>query len=93
MATLSEDELRADLRGLPGWETADGSITKEYTLPSFREAISFVGRIADLAEAADHHPDIDIRFRRVGIVLSTHSEGGVTLKDIALARQIESASG
>ena len=53
--------------------------------------IEFVGRIADLAEAANHHPDLDIRYRQLRVLLSTHSEGGITDKDLALAEQIDAA--
>ena len=67
-------------------------IVKTYELPSFPEAISFVTRIADLAEQADHHPDLDIRYRKVRVALSTHDQGGITDKDFALAAQIEAAT-
>ena len=64
-------------------------IVKTYELPSFPEAITFVTRIADLAEQANHHPDLDIRYRKVRVALSTHDQGGITDKDFALAAQIE----
>ena len=89
MAILSDDELRARLGDLPGWEAGDGEIRKRFELEDFRAAVSFVVRIAFEAEAADHHPDLDIRYRRVTVALSTHSEGGVTAKDVDLARAIE----
>ncbi len=59
---------------------------------SFRAVIDFVVRIADAAEAADHHPDLDIRYRRLRVALSTHSEGGITERDFALATQIDAAA-
>lgn len=92
MATLSEQEIRSALADLPGWDVGDGEIRKEYKLPNFMDAVGFVNRIADRAEAADHHPDLDIRYNRVRVALSTHSEGGITAKDTALAAEIEKAA-
>ncbi len=89
MATLSGDEIQAALGDLPGWEAGEGEIRKRFELADFRAAVAFVVRIAFEAEAADHHPDLDIRYRRVTVALSTHSEGGVTAKDLALALAIE----
>ncbi|MDP8936804.1 MAG: 4a-hydroxytetrahydrobiopterin dehydratase [Actinomycetota bacterium] len=89
MGTLDTEEVRAALGDLPGWEAGEGEIRKRFELADFRAAVAFVVRIAFEAEAADHHPDLDIRYRRVTVVLSTHSEGGVTAKDLALARAIE----
>ena len=89
MATLSDDEIAAGLAGLPGWERAGGAITKRFELADFRAAVAFVVRIAFEAEVANHHPDLDIRYRQVTVALSTHSAGGVTTKDIDLAVAIE----
>ncbi len=89
MATLSDDEIRTALADLPGWEPVDGAITKENRLGGFPEAVAFVVRLSYDAEAADHHPDLDIRYDKVRATLSTHSEGGVTGKDVALATVIE----
>ena len=89
MATLSDDEIRTALDGLPGWELADGAITRQFRLDGFAGAIAFVVRLSYAAEAANHHPDLDIRYDKVRITLSTHSEGGVTQKDLDLARTIE----
>jgi len=89
MATLSDVDIRAALGGLPGWELIDAAIVKEYRLGGFAGAITFVVRLSYEAQAADHHPDLDIRFDRVRVTLSTHSEGGVTAKDLDLARAIE----
>ena len=91
MPLLDDQEIRSRLDDLRGW-TRDGEvIRKTYTLDSFPEAIAFVNRIAELAQRADHHPDIDIRFDRVSCALSTHSEGGLTEKDFDLAREIDAA--
>ncbi len=89
MATLSEDEIRLALAELTGWELVDGQITREYSLGGFAAAIAFVVRLSYEAEHADHHPDLDIRYDRVKVTLSTHSERGVTAKDLDLARAIE----
>jgi 4a-hydroxytetrahydrobiopterin dehydratase len=89
MATLSEDEIRTALEDLPGWELAGGQIVKEYERDGFAGAIAFVVRLSYAAEAANHHPDLDIRYSMVRVALSTHSEGGVTAKDVDLARTIE----
>lgn len=89
MATLSEQEVRAGLAPLAGWETGEDSITKEYRLGGFPDAVAFVVRLSYAAEAANHHPDVDIRYDKVRVTLSTHSEGGVTAKDLDLAGAIE----
>jgi 4a-hydroxytetrahydrobiopterin dehydratase len=86
---LSDDRIRAELEGLPGWELAGAAITKEYRLDGFPGAVAFVVRLSYPAEAADHHPDLDIRYDKVRVTLTTHSAGGVTDKDVALARAIE----
>jgi 4a-hydroxytetrahydrobiopterin dehydratase len=92
MATLSEEEIRTALADLPGWELAGGQITREYPLGGFAGAITFVVRLSYEAQAADHHPDLDIRYDKVRVTLSTHSEGGVTTKDLDLARAIDAVA-
>ncbi len=89
---LSDAEVQQGLARLPGWERAGDEIVRVYELSSFRAVIDLVRRIADLAEAANHHPDLDIRYRRLRVALSTHSEGGITGKDLALAAQIDAAA-
>jgi 4a-hydroxytetrahydrobiopterin dehydratase len=91
MALLDDKEIRLGLDRLDGWTRDGDMIRKTYTLDSFAESVAFVNRIAHLAEQADHHPDIDIRYDRVGCALATHSEGGLTRKDFDLARQIDAA--
>jgi 4a-hydroxytetrahydrobiopterin dehydratase len=93
MPPLSDDEVRKGLGSLPGWERRNDEIEKVYELPSFADGIAFVTRVGFLAEKADHHPDLDVRWRKVRVVLSTHSEGGITDKDLALAAEIESVAG
>ncbi len=73
----------------PGWELTGESIVKTFQFGNFTESIAFVVRLAFHAEAADHHPDIDIRWNRVTLTLSTHEEGALTKKDTDLASAIE----
>lgn len=69
------------------WQEQDNALVREFELPSFRDAIEFVDRLADLAESEDHHPDIDVRYRRVTVRWTTHSAGGITEKDRELAER------
>jgi 4a-hydroxytetrahydrobiopterin dehydratase len=87
---LTASEIDDALTGLPEWNVADKSITRTVELATFPAAIEFVTRVAEAAEAADHHPDIDIRWRTLTFTLSTHSEGGLTEKDVRLAQRIDS---
>jgi 4a-hydroxytetrahydrobiopterin dehydratase len=89
MAQLSESEIQARLTAMPGWSYGSHAISKQYRFKDFMAAIGFINRIAPLAEAADHHPDMLINYSRVTFSCSTHSQGGVTEKDFALARRIE----
>jgi 4a-hydroxytetrahydrobiopterin dehydratase len=77
------------LKNLKGWKLVGKGIQKEFKHAGFVEAMGFVTSVALLAEKANHHPDIDIRWNMVTIALTTHSDGGVTEKDMALAREIE----
>jgi 4a-hydroxytetrahydrobiopterin dehydratase len=90
---LTDDEVREGLSGLDGWERQGDEIVKEYRFGGFGDAVAFVVGIAFRAEKADHHPDLDIRYNRVRVALSTHSEGGLTGKDLALAAEIETVAG
>ncbi|MEX1009174.1 MAG: 4a-hydroxytetrahydrobiopterin dehydratase [Acidimicrobiia bacterium] len=92
MPALPDDSIAQRLDALPGWSREGAEIAKTYELPSFPDAIAFVTRVAALAEKADHHPDLDIRYRKVRVALSTHSEGGITDNDFALAAEIESTA-
>ncbi|MCF7551177.1 4a-hydroxytetrahydrobiopterin dehydratase [Pseudonocardia sp. WMMC193] len=89
-ALLSDAEITAALADLDGWERDGDAIVRTAELPSFRAAIAVVDRVAEDAEDRDHHPDIDIRWRTLTFRLSTHSEGGLTGKDTALAKKIDS---
>jgi 4a-hydroxytetrahydrobiopterin dehydratase len=86
MALLTDTEIVQQLATLPGWSRADQAIRKQFTFRDFPEAVLFVSALVPAAEAADHHPDIDIRYKRVTLTYSTHSEGGLTAKDIEGAR-------
>jgi 4a-hydroxytetrahydrobiopterin dehydratase len=83
MAKIAADEARARLQTLPDWELQADAISRQFTFKGFPEAIAFVVRLAFEAEAADHHPDILIDYKRVRLTYSTHSEGGLTDKDFA----------
>ncbi len=87
--TLTQPDIDAALQHLPGWTQQESAIVKQYEFGGFGEAVEFVNRIAEAAEAVDHHPDIDIRYNKVRLALSTHSAGGLTAKDIMLAQEIE----
>ena len=89
MAKLTTEAVQAQLEKLSGWSLKGEAIGKQYTWPSFPEAMKFVNQVADVAEQADHHPDILINYRRVTLTLSTHSEGGISQKDFDLAERIE----
>lgn len=89
MALMSDDDVDAAAQTLGGWQRQDGALRRSITFDSFLDGIEGVRRIAELAELADHHPDIDIRWRTVNLALSTHSEGGITDKDVELARHID----
>jgi 4a-hydroxytetrahydrobiopterin dehydratase len=93
MARLSEQDVTNALHGLGGWQRAGDEIRKTYQFENFVQAIAFVNRVAGAAEAANHHPDIDIRYNKVTIALTTHDEGGISDKDVALAKQMESFAG
>jgi 4a-hydroxytetrahydrobiopterin dehydratase len=90
---LTESERDAALSDLPGWgfDAARNGIFKSFKFADFGEAFAFMTRIALAAEKADHHPEWSNVWNRVDILLSTHSEGGVTAKDIALAKKIEAS--
>lgn len=88
---MDDHEIARSLQAAPHWRREGDSIVRSFEAPSFLDGIEVVGTVARAAEAADHHPDIDIRWRTVTFTLSTHSEGGLTAKDFALADEIDSA--
>jgi 4a-hydroxytetrahydrobiopterin dehydratase len=85
MTCLNETELKSALQRVPGWNLDGLEIERTYEFRDFPSALAFVVHIGTLAERADHHPDIDIRWNRVRLALSTHSAGGLTVKDFDLA--------
>lgn len=89
---LNEETIQEWISERSGWSVRDGQLTKSYSFPAFRDSIVFVNRVATLADEADHHPDIDVRYDTVHIGLSTHSAGGITDKDTALAEKIDFAT-
>jgi 4a-hydroxytetrahydrobiopterin dehydratase len=94
MPLLTPDEIQAALAGMPGWEHDGDTIVRRFTFEGgFMGSVAFVNRLAEAAEAADHHPDLAIAWNRVTVTLATHSQGGITEKDIALARQADQLAG
>ncbi|SEG62637.1 4a-hydroxytetrahydrobiopterin dehydratase [Thermomonospora echinospora] len=89
MSLLGEQDLARELATTPAWERDEDAIVRTVELADFAAALRFVNRVAELAEAADHHPDITIRWNKVTLTLSTHSAGGLTGKDFELARRID----
>ncbi len=90
MTLLSPDQIKDRLPRLPGWAVREGLLTKTFVVRSFAHGVLFVGAIGQLAEAANHHPDVSLHgYKNVTVSLSTHSEGGLTEKDFDLAAQIE----
>jgi 4a-hydroxytetrahydrobiopterin dehydratase len=89
MVIVTFEQLEDELRQLSGWGHVDGSIQKHFQFESFMAGIEFVNSVAALSEQSNHHPDIDIRYTKIIITLSTHSEGGVTEKDLKLAKDID----
>ena len=86
---LSEQQISDALTKLPHWQHKGSTLERTVELASFPQAIQVVNRVAEIAESVNHHPDIDIRWRKLTFQLSTHSEGGITEKDVSLAEQID----
>ena len=89
---LSDTEVQAWLRKNPGWALEGGMIRRTYAFKDFRVAMAFVNKVADAANAADHHPDIDIRYSKVTLALVTHDAGGLTQRDVALAERADTVA-
>ena len=88
---LSDIAIQRELGTLQGWSRRGDVITKTFQFRKFLDGIEFVRSVAKVAEAADHHPDIDIRYTKIICSLSTHSAGGITQKDLDMARKIDRA--
>jgi 4a-hydroxytetrahydrobiopterin dehydratase len=86
---LSDNEIAEQLRALPAWERRGDALCRTVACRSFAAAIALVVQVGFLAEAASHHPDIDIRWRRVTLALTTHDAGGLTARDFELAQRID----
>ena len=91
MPKLKAPEIKKALTKLPDWKKVGSTITRTFVLKDFPAAIRFVNKVAELAVAAWHHPDIDIRWNKVTLTLTTHDEGGLTAKDFKLARRFNLA--
>ena len=86
---LTDEQVDAAAESLDGWRRGDGALRRSVKFPTFLDGIEAVRRVAEHAERADHHPDIDIRWRTVTFALVTHSEGGITAKDVQMAADID----
>ena len=89
MAALSQDQIRQQLSTLKDWQIEANQLVKTFRFDTFVRALTFVNRVGELAERAGHHPDIDIRYNRVKLSLSTHDAGGITEKDFDLAARAD----
>jgi 4a-hydroxytetrahydrobiopterin dehydratase len=89
MSLLSDDDVRARLATVPGWERAGNEIRKTYAFDSFKAAMAFANRVAEIADAADHHPDILVQYRKATLTLTSHDAGGLTERDFRLAAKID----
>jgi 4a-hydroxytetrahydrobiopterin dehydratase len=89
MQKLNEQELNEVIADLPKWKLEDGKLVRDWIFKDFIAAMKFVDHVAVLAEAAGHHPDIDIRYNRVRLALVTHDSGGVTAKDADMAASLD----
>jgi 4a-hydroxytetrahydrobiopterin dehydratase len=90
---LSDEQIESALSELSGWVREGDAIRRDVTAPTFAEGIALVDRVAVVADERDHHPDIDVRWTTITFRLSTHSEGGITGNDVALAREIDRLAG
>lgn len=89
MEKLTETQIAEELATIPTWQLKKTAIARQFQFKDFPGSIQFVNQVAEAAEAAWHHPDIDIRWNRVCLVLTTHDQGGLTMKDFNLARSFE----
>jgi 4a-hydroxytetrahydrobiopterin dehydratase len=89
MPSLNAQQISRRLKSVPAWSKHGRAIRRRFEFPTFPQGIEFVNRVARKAEKADHHPDIDIRWNKVTLTLSTHSAGGLTGKDFSMARECD----
>lgn len=88
MAVLTEAQIQTMLKENPEWHLESGKLVRDWTFPDFASAMAFVNRVAQLAESANHHPDIDIRYNKVRLSLTSHDTGGITDRDARMAATI-----
>jgi 4a-hydroxytetrahydrobiopterin dehydratase len=93
VAVLTDAEIQQALTSLPGWARNGIAIQRVFEFPDFKAAMVFVNQIADAAEQANHHPDIDIRYNKVMMALVSHDSGGVTQRDVRMAGRINQIAG
>ena len=86
---LNNDEIASSLKELDGWQADDGKLTRKYKFANFAESLAFVNRVGEIAEAADHHPDITFGWGYAEVSTTTHDRGGITDIDLALAKKID----
>jgi 4a-hydroxytetrahydrobiopterin dehydratase len=85
---LKRNQVRAELKKVRGWKLRGDKISRLYLFEDFMQALRFINHVSRLAEAMNHHPDIDVRYNKVRLVLTTHDEDGLTMKDFRLAEKI-----
>jgi 4a-hydroxytetrahydrobiopterin dehydratase len=93
VAVLTDSEIQQALGSLHGWQRQGKAIQRVFEFPDFKAAMAFVNKAADAAEQANHHPDIDIRYNKVTVALISHDSGGVTQRDVRMAKKINEISG
>ena len=93
MAVLTDSEVQQALASLSGWQRNGKAIQRIFEFPDFKAAMEFVNKIADAAEQANHHSDIDIRYNKVTMALISHDSGGVTQRDVRMAERINQIAG
>jgi 4a-hydroxytetrahydrobiopterin dehydratase len=93
MAVLTDPEIQQALTSLNGWQSNGTAIQRVFRFADFKQAMQFVNKIADAAEQANHHPDIDIRYNTVTMALVSHDSGGVTQRDVRMAETINKIAG
>jgi 4a-hydroxytetrahydrobiopterin dehydratase len=86
---LSDIDIAEHLRAHPGWQRVGESITRTFVFAGFPQAVAFIDRLVEPAERLAHHPDIDIRYNRVIVTLTTHDQGGITASDLMLAGEVD----
>lgn len=88
-ALIAQSDLKEMMKRVPEWDTNKKSIERTFEFDDFSQAIDFVNAVAEIAEEEEHHPDLDVRYNKVRVVLSTHSEGGLTDMDFQIAEKVD----